>query len=427
VIALQEHCPAVDQAKFSVAQLGARRHYAVPRLLAERGLLGQLFTDLSAANWPLSALKSLPRLAMPSVIKRMLDRAPKGVPAQAIVSFPRFGLQYARRREGVSRSRHWVDGGKRFCELILRHGIREVEGIYTFTGAGLELLEWAQRQGLAGVHDQIMASRRTEHLLIARQKEQFPQWSDDCHKEEGLDEYCDRESAEWNAASLIVCGSTFVKDSIVAEGADPSRCIVVPYGANSAFAEPSQAESNSNLPLRVLTVGEVGLRKGSPYVFRAAEALAGAIQLRMVGSVTCPSSVAANAPTNLQLIGMAPRSEMARHYAWADIFLLPSVCEGSAGAIFEALAAGLPVVCTPNSGSIVEDEVSGLVVPAENEEAVISSVKRLADDRELVRQMGLQAIAAAKKWSLEEYGSRLAAVLVNHVSTLAVGRNRNAI
>ena len=38
-------------------------------------------------------------------------------------------------------------------------------------------------------------------------------------------------------------------------------------------------------PLRVLTVGAVGLRKGSPYVLEVARALQGVAQFRMVGSI----------------------------------------------------------------------------------------------------------------------------------------------
>lgn len=406
-------------AKYSVAQLGARRHYAVPRLLAERGMLGRFFTDLSAANWPLSALRSIPRFATPSSLRRLADRAPKGVPAKDIVSFPRFGLQYAKKPSGVSRSRHWVDGGKKFCQLILRHGLGEIEGIYTFTGAGLELLEWARQKGVAGVHDQIMASRRTEHLLIEREREMFPQWNEESELEEGFEDYCERETAEWKAASLVVCGSEFVRESIVAEGADPTRCVVLPYGANPAFSAQAKSESTKREPLRVLTVGEVGLRKGSPYVFKVAQALARDIEVRMVGKVSCPPDVAASAPANLELTGIVARSEMPKHYAWADVFLLPSICEGSAGAIFEALACGIPVICTPNSGSIVEDCVSGLIVAGEDENAVISAVGRLSADRELLRQMSQEAVAAAKKWSLTSYGDRLADSLSKHAMTFA--------
>ena len=49
----------------------------------------------------------------------------------------------------------------------------------------------------------------------------------------------------------------------------------------------------------------------------------------------------------------------------ADIFLFPSLVEGSAKVIFEAMASGCAVI-TPNSGSIVEHNKGGFVVKAGN-------------------------------------------------------------
>jgi glycosyltransferase involved in cell wall biosynthesis len=61
---------------------------------------------------------------------------------------------------------------------------------------------------------------------------------------------------------------------------------------------------------------------------------------------------------------------MADLYAWADVFLLPSICEGSAMVTYEALSWGLPVITTHNAGSIVRDTVDGWLVPIRDSEAI---------------------------------------------------------
>ena len=66
----------------------------------------------------------------------------------------------------------------------------------------------------------------------------------------------------------------------------------------------------------------------------------------------------------MELAGPVPRSVVAEHYAWADVFLLPSVCEGSATATYEAIASGIPVICTPNAGSVIEDGRQGFRSPS---------------------------------------------------------------
>ena len=120
-----------------------------------------------------------------------------------------------------------------------------------------------------------------------------------------------------------------------------------------------------------------------------------------------------------RLTGVVPRSEIVNHFFWADVLLLPSVCEGSAGSIFEALAAGLPAICTPNSGSVVEDGVSGIIVPAESVDHIVAALDRVCQNRDELAHMGQMAIAASQKWSLSSYGDRLSEILSQHLASSA--------
>jgi glycosyltransferase involved in cell wall biosynthesis len=55
-------------------------------------------------------------------------------------------------------------------------------------------------------------------------------------------------------------------------------------------------------------------------------------------------------------------AELAEHMSMADIFVFPSLAEGSARVVFMAMACGCYVITTPNSGSIVQDGVNGRIV-----------------------------------------------------------------
>ena len=46
----------------------------------------------------------------------------------------------------------------------------------------------------------------------------------------------------------------------------------------------------------------------------------------------------------------------------SDIFLFPSLAEGSANVIFEAMASGCAIITTPNSGSIVKNNHNGFII-----------------------------------------------------------------
>ncbi len=106
-----------------------------------------------------------------------------------------------------------------------------------------------------------------------------------------------------------------------------------------------------------------------------------------------------------------PHSEVEAHYAWADVFLLPSLYEGSATVIYEALRAGLPVVVTPNAGSVARDGQDGFVVPVRDSDAVVAALERLAADPDLRLALGRSAAARGAQFGLDAYGARLREVL----------------
>jgi len=102
---------------------------------------------------------------------------------------------------------------------------------------------------------------------------------------------------------------------------------------------------------------------------------------------------------------------MAAQYGWADVFLLPSLCEGSATVIYEALGYGLPVVCTPNAGSVVRDGLEGFIAPVRDATAIARRIEELAQDVELRARMSAQAKARAVEFTVAAYGQRLLAAL----------------
>jgi glycosyltransferase involved in cell wall biosynthesis len=164
-------------------------------------------------------------------------------------------------------------------------------------------------------------------------------------------------------------------------------------------------------PLRVLTVGAVGLRKGAPYVLEAAKRLKGQAEFRWVGGVELLPAAAERMAECVHLSGAVPTTQVAEHFQWADVFLLPSLCEGSATVTYEALGHGLPVICTPNTGSVVRDGVEGFIVPVRDAVLIAERIERLALNMELRAQMAANAKSRAAEFTVAEYGRRLLAAL----------------
>jgi glycosyltransferase involved in cell wall biosynthesis len=91
-----------------------------------------------------------------------------------------------------------------------------------------------------------------------------------------------------------------------------------------------------------------------------------------------------------QLVGVyATARERSLFMQSIDVFVLPSLTEGTPNSIIEAMAHGKPVIATGVGGipDIVTDEV-GVLVPAGDTKALGDAMSRLAGDPELRRRMG---------------------------------------
>ena len=415
--------------RFLVAQLGARMHYAVPRILHEAGLLGRLFTDFSVQRgWP-RLLRALPSRARPKSVDRLLARTAKGLPSEKISAFNMLGLRYALQlrscRSPSERSAVHLATGAQFCRRVLASGLDSANAVYTFNTAGLELLRSAKQRGLFTVTEQTIAPKRLESELLTCERAMFPDWEEDGGVDHLAGEVAAREAAEWEVADVILCACEFVKMGVELCDGPVQKCRIVPYGLDLEQAvceekDGSMAEECSvgrdradfqHRPLRVLTVGAIGLRKGSPYVLETAREMKGAVEFRMVGKVGVKAAVEKDLRESVELVGVVPRSQVAGHFEWADVFLLPSLCEGSATVTYEALAYGLPVLCTPNTGSVARDGVDGFIVPPRDVGAIVDLLERLRADPGLRAELAANARRRAEEFTLAAYGRRLLTAL----------------
>ncbi len=400
---------------FLVAQMGARMHYAVPRILAERGLLHCLFTDLLANTWPLSPVRRLPRCLRPGFLKKLSRRVPQGIDNGLARAFPLFGLRYAIRlrkaRCPAEATAVHLWAGRTFTSLVKAHARwSDVDSVYGFNSAALELLVEARRRGKRAVLEQTIVPRYIEHDLLSLERSKWPDWAghngEDIHEQE----FCERERAEWETSDVIVCGSDFVKEGIrqcAPHLAD--KCAVVPYGVDGE----SEGNGTSWMTrprrdrLNVLVAGAVGLRKGTPYVIQAARQLKRLANFKLAGTVTVDASALKDLPPNVEILGHVDKEEMTRLYSWADVFLLPSICEGSATVTYEALSMGVPVICTRNTGSVVRDGIDGCIIPTGSSEAIGEKIIALHNDPGLLPWMSRRAFERSREFSVAAYGERL--------------------
>ncbi len=104
---------------------------------------------------------------------------------------------------------------------------------------------------------------------------------------------------------------------------------------------------------------------------------------------------------HLDVRSIVPHDQMPGLYAQNDIFVFPSVMEGTPLAIQEAMASGMAVVTTETCGMIdlVENEFNGLLVRPADSEALERAILRLAVDPELRARLGQAARDTMKRFT----------------------------
>ncbi|MDB9451313.1 glycosyltransferase family 4 protein [Dolichospermum circinale] len=366
----------MSKSRVAVAQLGARKHYQEPLLFHKWGILDSLYTDFYAGNSPMISLLKPTGIfnKLPNTLKKALDRYDPELNLAKIIDFPTFGYQYAqklRNAKGEGLSSIFIWAAQEFSKRILERGLGSANIIYGFNGASLELFQFAKQKGIRCILDQTLAERSLVHQLLLEEENLWQGWSNSPFNVSDSNlALAQREQQEQDLADHIICGSQFVKDSLIARGVDDSKISVIALGR---IKESQSSQENSRRisakergdGLRILFAGEVGLRKGIPYLLDALKQLQGKVPFscKIAGGIGIKPEYVADYSDVCDFLGRVPRSQMLELYRWADVFVLPSICEGSAMVTYEALNWGLPVITTHNAGSIIRDSIDGYIVP----------------------------------------------------------------
>jgi len=403
---------ASKQRDVGIVMLGARMHYALPAILHRAGRLERFYTDSyrktglerSALHW-LSA-----RRGVPKIIKMFADRYTPLLDGSDIRRFERLAVRNALQRRRL-RSREEKEAliismAKDFARAALRAGAAEHGVIYAVKGAALDLFEATPAECTRVLEQSILPYEPTLALLRAEQ-EAWGHWYSKDVEFFFPDENIAREKREWALADWIVTGSEFVRQGLIDSGVAPEKIVVVAYGVPLPSAPPARKRSG---PLKLMFAGEVGLRKGAHHLLRAIEAFEPfEVQACFAGDCELTAEIQRRYAGRARFLGRVPRAQMQALYAEADVFVLPSIVEGSATVTYEALAQGLPVITTPNTGSLVEDDTHGRIVPEGDAEALVDAIRAYLDDESLLARHAAAASMMRDEVSTDAYARRLLA------------------
>ena len=93
------------------------------------------------------------------------------------------------------------------------------------------------------------------------------------------------------------------------------------------------------------------------------------------------------------------RNDVARLLAGMDVFVLPSLAEGSPISLIEAMSVGLPVVATAVGAipNIIQNKINGYLVPSADLPALVKRLKYIIENTKLSNDVGKRAYETIQK------------------------------
>lgn len=264
-----------------------------------------------------------------------------------------------------------------------------------------------QRRGGRFVCDRGSSHIRTQDELM---REEHQRWG---MPYQGIDpRTVAREEAEYEHADAITVPSQFVLQSFLERGVSQDKLKLLPYGVNLQRFKPVEAPNPERMD--VLFVGGMGLRKGVQYLVQAYKALQHpAKSLTFVGA-PAPELIArlqalGHWPDDARVLGHMPQSELKQIMSRSHVLVLPSIEEGLAMVMAQAMACGCPVIASRNTGAsdLFTDGEQGFIVPIRDEMTLARCIQRLADEPGLRDRMGKSALERVQHtggW--REYGQQ---------------------
>jgi glycosyltransferase involved in cell wall biosynthesis len=284
------------------------------------------------------------------------------------------------------------------------------DAVYAYEDCALQTFREAKKLGLKCIYDLPIAYWELSKKLLTEEAERLPQWK--ITLAGGIRDSPEkllRKTEEFSLADIIVTPGSFVAESLPNSSMD-KKVILSAFGTPQPGNQISQKVYVNKGPLRVLFVGSMGQRKGLGDLFAAINLLnTESIQLIVMGSLLadedfyrkqCPAFVYEHGRSHEQVLKLMQS---------CDVLCLPSIVEGRALVMQEAMSQGLPIIITENTGGadlIIEGE-TGFLVPIRSPEAIAGKLSLLATDRSLVKLMGEKARLHALKYTWEKYSKEI--------------------
>ncbi|HLJ20539.1 MAG TPA: glycosyltransferase family 4 protein, partial [Stellaceae bacterium] len=174
-----------------------------------------------------------------------------------------------------------------------------------------------------------------------------------------------QQNEELALADVVTAGCDYCARTLIENGCPAEKIRVINYGFDEtlfAAKRPMRPPLGAR-PTNFLFVGAVNPRKGVATLLPAFARLpADRATLTLVGKLEIPRETFERYKGRVNHVGSVSRRDVVKYFLDADCFVFPSLFEGSALVLYEAIAAGLGIIQSIHAGAGARAGLNGEVL-----------------------------------------------------------------
>ena len=207
--------------------------------------------------------------------------------------------------------------------------------------------------------------------------------------------FIERELEEYENADIILVPSIFVKKTFNQFNINKAKVLNFGVNTQSFFKDCNIKKSEKYFD--ILFIGQISLRKGLHYLDK---------------------DFFKDKIKNDKIIyyGHVDYLKLNNLYNKSHVFVLPSIEEGFATVILQAIAAGCPVIVSQNTGAseFVVNNKCGFSIPIRDDVAIVDKLELLAENKSLLEEFSNNAENCMTNNTWSNYVDRLDDLIIEH-------------
>jgi glycosyltransferase involved in cell wall biosynthesis len=217
---------------------------------------------------------------------------------------------------------------------------------------------------------------------------------------------------EYIITDYILVPSEYVRQSFLKQGFSAEKIKKLNFGIDLKECIPNNYD---NEKFRIIYTGSVTLGKGIQYLLSALQNLnLKDAELLVVGGINdSMKNLIAQLLKRIRIpvifFGRVPRKILLDRLSSSSLYVFPSLSDGWAMTVIEAMARGLPVITTKNVGSseLIENGKEGFVIPIRDVKSLREYILYFYDNPSEIKRMGKNSFEKINKHTWEKYADGL--------------------